>query len=428
MQNMLYGIVIAAGMLRLVSPGSRDQAVAGMSSDQTEQITIKGCLLCDWVTLPHPRSSLGPPPLDPEHKFAIYAFDGTPEIRANVERIIAELYPEKGLDGDAAKILQDQFTRRLKYFVSPDSPALKDMYKTLHSYECHGNAYALTGVLSEKDGRKWITVRNYSSIDRLTYPDRMLAPDRPFAPAGGEALILEIDATLSLKCILLPPGKFFMGTPFYMVPRHLEEYPHTVTLTRPFYMSEIPITQEIYQSVMGENPSPHKDPRLPVQDISCADVHTFCRILSERTGRKVRLPTDAEWEYAARVGTSNPAFPEKAAEQNSWVPGRSYPLPVRSKRPNAWGLYDLASGWWELVADQWRYNGPDAEVDPLYVPLKDEASREHTHRSHGLLTGRYSFGTIENIPSSGKTYVGTKFRIVVEHDPTTTASPPGRFR
>jgi hypothetical protein len=73
-------------------------------------------------------------------------------------------------------------------------------------------------------------------------------------------------------------------------------------------------------------------------------------------------------------------------------------------------------------------SGPDAEVDPLYVPLKDEASREHTHRSHGLLTGRYSFGTIENIPSSGKTYVGTKFRIVVEYQPTTTASPQKALR
>jgi formylglycine-generating enzyme required for sulfatase activity len=105
------------------------------------------------------------------------------------------------------------------------------------------------------------------------------------------------------------------------------------------------------------------------------------------------------------------------------APGRSDPLPVRSKQPNAWGLYDLASGWWKIVADQWRCNAPDEEVDPLYVPLQDEASREHTHRSHGLLTGRYSFGTIENIPSSGKTYVGTKFRIAVEYQPTTTARP-----
>jgi formylglycine-generating enzyme required for sulfatase activity len=199
-----------------------------------------------------------------------------------------------------------------------------------------------------------------------------------------------------------------------MVPRHLEEYPHVVTLTKPFYISEIPITQEIYGAVMGANPSPHKDPQLPVEDVCCALIHQFCRILSERNHCKVRLPTDAEWEYAARVGTSNPAFPEKYADQNSFVPGKRVPLPVKSKKPNAWGLYDMPSGWWEFVADQWRYNGPDAEVDPLYMPLKDEASRDHTHRGRGLVPSKYSVGTIENTPASGKTYIGTKFRVVVE--------------
>ena len=122
-------------------------------------------------------------------------------------------------------------------------------------------------------------------------------------------------------------------------------------------------------------------------------------------------------------GHIEPRVPGEVRRENSWVPGRPYPLPVRSKQPNAWGLYDLASGWWELVADQWRYNPRDAEVDPLYLRTKDESSREHTHRSHGLLTGRYSFGTIENIPASGKCYVGTKFRIVVEVQPTTAAGP-----
>ena len=329
---------------------------AERSAGRDDPVTIEGCLLCNWVTLPDPKSQLGLPPLGPEHVFAVYAFDGSPQIRAEVAGIMAEYYPEKGLGGDAAVALQDQFTRRLKFFVAPESPALKDMYKTLHGYECHGNACALTGVVMEKDGRKWIVVNKYRGLAKLRYPERMLAPDRPLAPAGREPLSLKIDEKLSLRCILLPPGKFFLGTPFYMVPRHLEEYPHLVTLSKPFYMSETPVTQEVYQAVMGTNLSPSKDPGLPAQDISCSEIHKFCRALSRRTGRKVRLPTDAEWEYAARVGTSNPAFPEKYEAQNTWVPGRSYPLPVKSKEPNAWGLYDMASGWWEIVADQWRYN------------------------------------------------------------------------
>ena len=257
----------------------------------------------------------------------------------------------------------------------------------------------------------------------LNYPERIFAG--PAVCTGrGKPLILKIDENLSLKCILLPAGKFSMGTPFYMVPRFLEEYPHMVTLTRPFYMSEIPVTQEIYQSVMGKNPSPHKDPRLPAQDI-LREIQTFCRILSERTGRTVRLPTDAEWEYAAQVGASNPAFPQKYVAKNSWVSGQPDPLPVRSKQPNAWGLYDLASGWWEsLPTNGGTTRGSRRSI--RFTPAQSRVKPCHSHRSHGLLTGRYSFGTIENIPSSGKCYVGTKFRIVVEAQPRTAASPlPG---
>ena len=164
MQSLLYRIIGLAAMLPLASPGGTGQTSGKQSIANGEQVTIEGCLLCDWVTLPHPKTSYGPPPLDPEHVFAVYAIDGTPEIRATLERIVAECIPEKGLGGDAAQAMQEEFTRRLKYYVSPDSPVLNDMLKKLHSYECHGNPYALTGILSEQHGRKWINVRKHVSL------------------------------------------------------------------------------------------------------------------------------------------------------------------------------------------------------------------------------------------------------------------------
>ena len=108
-------------------------------------------------------------------------------------------------------------------------------------------------------------------------------------------------------------------------------------------MSEIPITQEIFEAVMGTNPSLSKGAQFPVEHVALADIQRFCRILSEKNGLTVRLPTDAEWEYAARVGTSNPCFSERY-DECSETGSKPNNTPVRTKKPNAWGLYDMLCG------------------------------------------------------------------------------------
>jgi formylglycine-generating enzyme required for sulfatase activity len=374
------------------------------------EVTLKGSMVCNGACIPSPQAE--------DHVLVLFAIDGTALVRAEVDKIMKDFYPEKGLDGEAAQKLMEQFSARLKFYIDPDSPALradKDKNKGKNHYCQPALARAVTGVVADRGGKKWITADKIVATT-LTYPQRMLAADRPFVTNDKEPVLLKVGDRLTLKCVYIPPGKYLMGTPVYMWPYYQEEYPHLVTLTKPFYMAEIPVTQEMYEAVMGTNPSTVKDPQLPVQNPPFAAVKKFCALLSEKNNRTVRPPTDAEWEYAARVGTSNPGFPEKYKDQNSTgTEGFKAPLKVKSKKPNPWGLYDMASCWWEISADRGMYNVRHSEEDPSYPPPAAENAR--TQRSgRGIVKPEWSISTHEFITEKAD-YAGQKFRVIVEADP-----------
>jgi formylglycine-generating enzyme required for sulfatase activity len=339
----------------------------------------------------------------------LLAYGGTPEIKAEFEKIVADHFPDPALDADSAIKLQDAFMSRLMYRI--DGPLADKLWKdaewTVRSVQ------AVTGVISQRHGQRWLTVSKYGPTS-FELPAKMLAPDKPLATRDEKPLMLKLNGDLSIKCLWAPAGKFLMGEPYYQCPHWQEDPPHVVTLTKPFYMSETPITQDEYAAVVGVNPSRLKGARLPVHNVSCADMYKFCELLSQQTGRKVRVPTAAEWEYAARVGTSNPTFPEKYAEQNSNATPEygSPPLAVKSKRPNAWGFYDMHSGWWERVADAPSPTHAD-ETDPVRYPAEDKTAatrtNKHTHAGKGQWT--YAISEIEYISSEAGDY---RFRIVVE--------------
>jgi formylglycine-generating enzyme required for sulfatase activity len=368
------------------------------------EVTLKGSVVCNGACVPNPKED--------DHVMVLFAIDGTDDVRAEVDRIMKDFYPEKGLDAEAAQKLMDQFSARLKFYVAPDSPALKGDRNKGKNHYCQGaTASAVTGEVTERDGRKWITASRIEATT-LKYPEKMRAADKPYVRPDREPVTLKMGDTLTLKCVYIPPGKFLMGTPVYMWPYFQEEYPHLVTLTRPFYLAEIPVTQGMYEAVVGSNPSTVKDPHLPVQNPRFADVNKFCTLLSERNKKTVRLPTDAEWEYAARVGTSNPGFAEKYRDQNSsGAEGFNAPLKVKSKKPNAWGLYDMASCWWEITADRGMYNVRHSETDPRHPPGAESARTQRSGR--GILKDNWSIGTHEFITEKAD-YAGQKFRVLVE--------------
>jgi len=374
-------------------------------AQENGEVTIKGGLQCNGMCVPEPKKD--------DHVLVLFAVDGSPPIAGVVKQILDKHFPEKGLDADAAVQLQDQWIAHLKFFISPESKAeVPDPNKGKNGHYCHASRpVTLTGVLSERDGRKWIHVTKVSD-GGVTTPARMLTEDKPFQPAGKEPLILRINETLSLPCVRIPAGKALLGEPFYVAIRYQEEYPRPVTLTRPFYLAEIPVTQEIWEAVMGSNPSKVKDPKLPVQNPSFPDIERFCRILSEKTGRRVRLPSGAEWEYAARAGTSNPGFPEKYRKQGTLRDeGKKTPPPVRTKEPNAWGLYDLISPWWEVTGDKAKYPSRQAEVDPRFP-----ATGKENRTAMGVVGENWSISMREFDDESGLGYSSNRFRIAVDDE------------
>ena len=191
----------------------------------------------------------------------------------------------------------------------------------------------------------------------------------PATPMPAPASSLETRRnSIGMELVLIPPGEFMMGSE----KGDPDEKPvHKVMISKPFYLGKYEVTQAQWQEVMGTNPSHFKgDANRPVERVSWKMVQEFINKLNAREGHNLyRLPTEAEWEYAARAGSATKySFGDEDAllEQYAWYNknDKGTTHPVGQLKPNAWGLYDMQGNVWEWVYD-WR--GPYASgqgVDP----------------------------------------------------------------
>jgi formylglycine-generating enzyme required for sulfatase activity len=165
-----------------------------------------------------------------------------------------------------------------------------------------------------------------------------------------------------LEIIFVPGGAFKMGSP-EAIDYYYERPSHDVTVSG-FYIGKYPITQAQWKAAMGNNPSYFKgDLALPVEHVSWNDAKQFCEKLSKITGKKYRLPSEAEWEYSCRAGTVEDYAGDLDAM--AWYRDNSGSRihPVGQKQPNAFGLYDMHGNIWEWCEDVWHDNYYGAPTD-----------------------------------------------------------------
>lgn len=185
--------------------------------------------------------------------------------------------------------------------------------------------------------------------------------------------------SIGMEFVFIPAGKFIMGSDDG---RPDEKPAHEVRISKPFFLGKFEVTQGQWQAVMGNNPSHFTgDPDLPVENVTQGEMEEFIRKLNAREGSIVyRLPTEAEWEYAARGGTSTAySFGDDPRQlgEYTWYKGNSgwRTHPVGQKKPNPWGLYDMHGNVFEWVQD-WYYAYTSVSVtDPQGLsPVLDTLS------------------------------------------------------
>ena len=244
-------------------------------------------------------------------------------------------------------------------------------------------------------------------------PNDYINTDNPIEKGSDE-----VTNSIGMEFVLTKPGSFVMGSPLDEPGRGDDEGPqHRVTISQAFYIGKFEVTQGQWLAVMGTNPSKFKaGDDYPVELVSWNDVVEFCRKLSDREGVTYRLPTEAEWEYACRAGSTTEYYwGDDIDSRYCWYKDNSgnRSHQVGGKLPNARGLHDMLGNVWEWCSD-W-YGEDYYKNSPVENPGGPSSGRYRVLRggcwSYGAdaLRSAHRYGYA---PINGGSYIG--FRCVRE--------------
>ena len=305
-----------------------------------------------------------------------------------------------------------------------DSQALRDQLVTALTARCRQS-------LGSQDAAK--ASADYAAVAKLdSQAASLLVADFEKLPASvlsqlPTSVLSQLPASVRLQS---PPRKNSIGIEFKLLPAGTftmgdKDDAHRVTLTKAFELGVYEVTQKQYEQVMGTNPSNFKGAQNPVDNVSWHDAVEFCRKLSalpaeQAAGRVYRLPTEAEWEYACRGGTTTLySFGDDESQlgQYAWYDKNSGNTThaVGGKKPNPWGLYDMHGNVAEWVEDEYgEYQGKPA-IDPSVPNAPSSAGSQRVFRggywfhsaSSCRAASRFAF-----LPASRFNFIGFRVSLV----------------
>ncbi len=282
-------------------------------------------------------------------------------------------------------------------------------------------------LLGGETGTVWFADVRLRSGNAETLPDS----DPATVPDFGEAQFA------GMGWVRIPAGSFVRGTTdaekdaltkagVWNPTNAVEQPARDIRITRPFFISQTPVTQAVYKVVMGVSPSAFPGDDLPVDSVTWNDARAFCKALTARSGGKARyrLPTEAEWEYVCRAG-SDGQYPrgedrstvrEADLNEYAWYAANAENRthPVANRRANAWGVYDMTGNVWQWCEDAFvpDYYAKSPSADP--VARDPDATEQVLRGGCWFLDARAQRVTVRggNVPGFKSPYVG--LRIVRE--------------
>jgi formylglycine-generating enzyme required for sulfatase activity len=277
------------------------------------------------------------------------------------------------IDAKGAMVIEPQFDRALPFRDGLASVRVGDEWGLWGFIDAKGvmviepefddvRPVFYNGLAPVKFGDKWGFI---SSLEKHR--------SRPKKNASAGTANESFTNSIGMEFVLIPAGSFTMGADKNFEDADDDETPpHRVTISKPFYLGKYEVTQTQWEAVMRDNPSRFKGPNNPVEQVSWKDAQVFIKRLNEKEGHdRYRLPSEAEWEYTARAGTTGPySFGDNAGllGRYAWYIKNSGDKthPVGQKKPNAWGLHDMYGNVWEWVQDWYgeSYYRSSPSMDP----------------------------------------------------------------